>query len=59
MLAELREKFALAMLFISHDLAVVSQVSDRVGVMYAGSLVEMGTAAEVFTVPCILTRAGC
>jgi oligopeptide/dipeptide ABC transporter ATP-binding protein len=51
LLSELREKFALAMLFISHDLAVVSQVAHRIGVMYAGSLVEMGTAQEVFTHP--------
>ena len=51
LLAELREKFALAMLFISHDLAVVSQVAHRIGVMYAGSVVEMGIAEEVFTRP--------
>ncbi len=51
LLRELREKFSLAMLFISHDLAVVSQVAHRIGVMYAGSLVEMGTAQEVFTRP--------
>jgi peptide/nickel transport system ATP-binding protein len=36
LLAELREKFGLAMLFISHDLAVVSQVADRVGVLQPG-----------------------
>ncbi len=51
LLAELRRKFSLAMLFISHDLAVVSQVSDRVAVMYAGSVVEMGPAREVFEHP--------
>lgn len=51
LLSELRVKFSLAMLFISHDLAVVSQVSHRIGVMYAGSLVEMGTAQEVFCRP--------
>jgi oligopeptide/dipeptide ABC transporter ATP-binding protein len=51
LLAELREKFSLAMLFISHDLAVVSRISHRIGVMYAGRLVEMGTAAEVFCHP--------
>jgi oligopeptide/dipeptide ABC transporter ATP-binding protein len=51
LLNELRERFSLAMLFISHDLAVVSQVSHRIGVLYAGSLVEMGMAQEVFTHP--------
>jgi len=51
LLAELRDKFSLAMLFISHDLAVVSQVSHRIGVMYAGSVVEMGMSADVFRDP--------
>jgi oligopeptide/dipeptide ABC transporter ATP-binding protein len=51
LLADLREKFSLAMLFISHDLAVVSQVAHRIGVMYAGSVVEMGMAGEVFRNP--------
>jgi oligopeptide/dipeptide ABC transporter ATP-binding protein len=51
LLAELREKFSLAMLFISHDLAVVSQISHRIGVMYAGSVVEMGMARDVFLHP--------
>jgi peptide/nickel transport system ATP-binding protein len=51
LLAELRAKFGLAMLFISHDLAVVSQVADRVAVMYAGSMVELGTRREIFRSP--------
>ena len=51
LLAELREKFGLAMLFISHDLAVVSGVADRVAVMYAGCLVEMGTKRDIFQNP--------
>jgi peptide/nickel transport system ATP-binding protein len=51
LLAELREKFGLAMLFISHDLAVVSQVADRVAVMYLGSVVELGSKHDIFKVP--------
>ncbi len=51
LLNELRQKFALSMLFVSHDLAVVSQVSHRIAVMYAGSLVEIGTAEQVFRQP--------
>jgi oligopeptide/dipeptide ABC transporter ATP-binding protein len=48
LLAELRAKFGLTMLFISHDLAVVSQVADRVAVMYAGNLVELGSKRDIF-----------
>jgi oligopeptide/dipeptide ABC transporter ATP-binding protein len=51
LLAQLREKFSLGMLFISHDLAVVSQVADRISVMYAGSVVETASAAQVFAKP--------
>ena len=51
LLGELRSKFGLAMLFISHDLAVVSQVADRVAVMYAGCLVELGSKRDIFQSP--------
>jgi oligopeptide/dipeptide ABC transporter ATP-binding protein len=51
LLAGLRTKFNLAMLFISHDLAVVSQVADRVAVMYAGNLVELGSKGDIFRAP--------
>jgi len=51
LLSALRAKFGLAMLFISHDLAVVSQVADRVAVMYAGNLVELGTTRDIFQQP--------
>ena len=51
LLADLRAKFGLAMLFISHDLAVVSHVADRVAVMYAGSMVELGAKRDIFRSP--------
>jgi oligopeptide/dipeptide ABC transporter ATP-binding protein len=51
LLGKLRARFGLTMLFISHDLAVVSQVADRVAVMYAGNLVEMGSRRDIFRAP--------
>ena len=51
LLSQLREKFSLSMLFISHDLGVVSQISERVAVMYRGQIVEAGRARHVFTAP--------
>lgn len=51
LLADLKEQFGLTYLFISHDLAVVEAVSDRVAVLYFGSVVEVGPADEVFAYP--------
>ena len=51
LLANLRDRFGLTMLFISHDLAVISKVADRVAVMYAGNLVEIGPRNEIFRHP--------
>jgi oligopeptide/dipeptide ABC transporter ATP-binding protein len=51
LLGSLREKFGLTMLFISHDLSLVATVADRVAVMYAGSLVELGSRQAIFHAP--------
>ena len=60
LLAELRAKFGLAMLFISHDLAVVSQVADRVAVMYCRQRCRTRRETTIFSRPRrILTRAAC
>jgi peptide/nickel transport system ATP-binding protein len=49
--AELQREFGFASLFISHDLAVVDLVADRIGVLYRGRLIEEGTGVEVLTEP--------
>ena len=51
LLKELQQKFQMAIIFITHDLGVVANVADRVAVMYAGKVVEVGTAEEVFYNP--------
>ena len=51
LLRDLRRTYSLAMLFISHDLAVVSQIADRVAVMQRGRLVEVASAAQLFSAP--------
>jgi peptide/nickel transport system ATP-binding protein len=51
LLADLRQRFGLAMLFISHDLAVVSQVADRVAVMRHGLLLEEAPREVIFRAP--------
>ena len=51
LLGKLRRESSLALLFISHDLAVVSQIADRLLVMYAGRIVEQGPAREVLEHP--------
>jgi oligopeptide/dipeptide ABC transporter ATP-binding protein len=51
LLMQLSREHRLSMLFISHDLAVVRHVSDRIGVMYLGNLVELGPAEDIFERP--------
>jgi peptide/nickel transport system ATP-binding protein len=51
LLRELRHRFGFACLFISHDLAVVAQLADRVAVMHHGRIVEQGPTGEVLSAP--------
>jgi oligopeptide/dipeptide ABC transporter ATP-binding protein len=51
LLAELRQQMSLAMVFISHDLGVVHQISDRVAVMCQGELIEVGPAEALYAAP--------
>ena len=51
LLSELKEKENLTYLFISHDLSVIKYVSDRIGVMYLGNLVEIASSVEIFRKP--------
>lgn len=51
LLKELQRSMNLTYLFISHDLSVVKFISDKIGVMYLGSMVEFGTKEEIFSNP--------
>jgi peptide/nickel transport system ATP-binding protein len=51
LMSDLQGRLGLTYLFISHNLAVVSQVADRVGVMYFGRIVELAPATQIFTRP--------
>lgn len=51
LLAQIRRELDLAMIFISHDLGVVRQISDRVAVMHAGVIVETGPSEAIFEAP--------
>ena len=51
MMNNLQEKYGLTYVIISHDLSVVKYMSDRIGVMYLGKMVEIGTGAELYSQP--------
>jgi oligopeptide/dipeptide ABC transporter ATP-binding protein len=51
LLIDLKKKFGMAIVFITHDLGVLARLADRVAVMYAGQIVEHGTAAQIYGEP--------
>ena len=51
LMMDLQEEFNLSIIFIAHDLSVVKHISNRVGVMYLGELVEIGSTQEIFNNP--------
>ncbi|HAN21409.1 MAG: peptide ABC transporter substrate-binding protein [Clostridiales bacterium GWF2_36_10] len=51
LLKDLQEKYKFSYLFISHDLSVVEHISHRVGVMYLGNIIEMGSKEDIFRNP--------
>ena len=48
MMKELKQRLNTAMIFITHDLGVVAQICDRVAIMYAGEIIEIGTTEDIF-----------
>jgi oligopeptide/dipeptide ABC transporter ATP-binding protein len=51
LLADLRERFGLTIVLITHNLSLVAEVCDQIAVMYAGEIVELGSAEEIFERP--------
>jgi len=51
LLSDLRRRIGVAMLYVTHDLALLSQIADRIGVMYAGRMVEIASTCEIFLQP--------
>jgi peptide/nickel transport system ATP-binding protein len=48
LIKELKQKFGLSYIFITHDLATEAEIADRIVVMYAGKIVEIGTNQQIF-----------
>ncbi len=50
-LLKVQKRLGMAMIYITHDIAVVAEISDRIAVMYAGKIVELGSAEDIFLDP--------
>lgn len=51
LLVDLRRRLGMSMLYVTHDLGLLSQIADRIGVMYAGHMVEIAPTAQLFSAP--------
>ena len=51
LLRRMRAERGISVILITHDLALVSEIADKVGIMYAGQIVELGTSKEIYTTP--------
>jgi len=58
-LREIRDQYGVAILAISHNIALIAEMADRIAVMYAGQIVEMGDIKDVFKNRCIPIRGDC
>ncbi|GAB4542842.1 MAG: ABC transporter ATP-binding protein [Anaerolineae bacterium] len=52
LLRDLQDRFGITILFITHDLGIIAETCDRVAVLYAGQVAELGTAQDIFGNPC-------
>ena len=59
LLLDLRDRLAMSVVLVTHDLGVIAGTCDRMAVMYAGRIVEMGTVIDVFGNPAIRTHVAC
>lgn len=59
LLREIKNKINGSIMLITHDLGVIAEMADYVVVMYAGKVIERGTALEIFQILCTLTRWDC
>ncbi len=48
---QIKEKYKVAMIFITHDLSLIAEIADKVAIMYAGKIVEIGTSEQIFLNP--------
>ena len=59
LLKNIQKEMGISYLFVAHDLSMVKHISDRIGVMYLGNMVEIGESSDLYTIQCIRIRRHC